>query len=87
MLESMIKDRFEEQLKKIQNPLQRGFIEKTSSKFTAFINYSFAFQKCSACIPVSTADLPVLSFSIAFIYSIQVVGVIGIFVLVEVDIM
>jgi hypothetical protein len=109
-----IKDRLEEQLKKTQNPLQRGFTEKASSKFTAFItaetialyrklnmelevrfiisqrsgaNSSFAFRKCSACIPFSSADLPVLSFSIAFITSLQVVGVIGIFVLVEVDIM
>jgi hypothetical protein len=37
ILESIIKDRLEEQLKKTQNPLQRGFTEKASSKFTAFI--------------------------------------------------
>jgi hypothetical protein len=37
ILESIIKDRLEEQLKKTQNPLQRGFAEKASSKFTAFI--------------------------------------------------
>ena len=34
---SIIKDRLEEQLKKTQNPLQRGFTEKASSKFSAFI--------------------------------------------------
>jgi hypothetical protein len=32
ILESIIKDRLEEQLKKTQNPLQRGFTEKASSK-------------------------------------------------------
>ena len=37
ILESIIKDRLEEQLKKTQNPLQRGFTEKAPSKFTAFI--------------------------------------------------
>jgi hypothetical protein len=37
ILESIIKDRLEEQLKKTQNSLQRGFTEKAYSKFTAFI--------------------------------------------------
>jgi hypothetical protein len=32
ILESIIKDRLEEQLKKTQNPIQRGFTEKASSK-------------------------------------------------------
>ena len=37
ILESILKDRFEEQFKTTQNPLQRGFTEKSSSKFSAFI--------------------------------------------------
>ena len=37
ILESIIRDRLEEQLKETQNPLQRGFTEKSFSKFTAFI--------------------------------------------------
>ena len=37
ILESIVRDRLEEQLKETQNPLQRGFTEKSSSKFTAFV--------------------------------------------------
>ena len=37
IIESVIKERLEKQLSPTQNPLQRGFTEHASSKFTAFI--------------------------------------------------
>jgi retron-type reverse transcriptase len=58
ILESIIKDRLEEQLKKTQNPLQRGFTEKASSKFTAFITAEriALFRKLNMELEVLTLD-------------------------------
>jgi hypothetical protein len=58
IIESVIKERLEKQLSLTQNPLQRGFTEHASSKFTAFIAKVDSFAPW--CIPCLISILSVV---------------------------
>ena len=58
IIESVIKERLEKQLSPTQNPLQRGFTEHASSKFTAFIASEtiLIYKKFNRVIELLTVD-------------------------------